>query len=83
MEKVKNKSRISKMLSQGELRFKDPKTGYIYTLCAVCPVDGYDCSITSHDRDTEGNRSKITRVVFSCPACGNCFAAKPDNLYLK
>ncbi|MBN1369127.1 MAG: hypothetical protein JW954_02675 [Dehalococcoidaceae bacterium] len=83
MEKVKNKSRISKMLSVGELNYRDPKTGYTYTLCAVCPTDGHDCSITSHDRDTEANRTRITRVVFACPACGNRFTAKVEDMYLK
>jgi len=82
MEKFKNKSRISKMLSQGELNYKDPRTGYIYTLCAVCPEDGHDCPVTSHDRDTEANRTRITRVVFACPACGNRFAAGPAEMYL-
>ncbi len=83
MEKVKDKTRISEMLSDGKLSFKDPKTGYIYNICAVCPEDGCDCSITSHDRDTEGNRTTITRLVFSCPACGNRFSAGPDEIYLK
>ncbi len=83
MEKVKSKSRITKMLLQGELRFKDPKTGYMYTLCAVCPTDGCDCSVTSHDRDTEANITRITRVLFSCPACGYRFSARPEDMYLK
>ena len=83
MEKTKNKSRVRKMLSQGEINFKDPKTGYIFSLCAVCPVDGHDCSVTSHDSDVEANRTRIVRVVFACPACGQRFSANPENMYLK
>jgi len=83
MEKVQNTSRITQMLDQGSLTLRDPETGYTYSICSVCPQDGYDCPVTSHDRDCEGNRVRITRVMFSCPACGNRFSARPEEMYLK
>ena len=83
MEKIKNNTKISEILESGNLKYKDPDTGYTWTLCAVCPVDGCDCGITSHDRDTEGTSSRITRVVFACPSCGRNFSAKAEEMYFK
>ncbi len=83
MEKIQNKSRISKMLASGRINYEDPKNGYIYSLCAVCPNDGYDSPVTSFDRDTVASTTRISRVTFLCPDCGTRFSARAGDMFLK
>ena len=82
MEKFKNIIIIRKILDKGEVSYLDPKSGYRYSLCAVCSTDGHECSLSYAERDF-GQGSKVTRLVFRCPLCDTRFDASPDELFLR
>ena len=82
MKKVKDTPKIKQLLKKGETAFSDPKTGYTYTLCAVCPRDSHECSIANVIKDI-GERAKIKRVTFYCPICDTRFDAKPVEMFLR
>jgi len=82
MEKIQDTQRINQILQKGDITFRDPDSGYRYSLCAVCPNDGNECSITSYERKG-GELSSITRVTYYCPICNNRFDAKPEDMFLR
>jgi hypothetical protein len=82
MEKIKNKKKINQILGKGEITFLDPKSGYKYSLCALCPNDNNECSVNSFERTVSQER-KITRVTFRCSICDKRFDASPDGMFLR
>jgi len=81
MEKFKDTAKINKALEKGEVTCLDPESGYRYSLCAVCPNDGHECSLAYFEKDV-GQDSKITRLSFHCVLCDTRFDASPDELFL-
>jgi hypothetical protein len=82
MRKKKDVIRITQILKKGDITFLDPNSGYRYSLGAVCPNDGLDCSVTSCER-VSGEEPKITRTTFYCPICGTRFDASPETMFLR
>lgn len=82
MDKFKDLERVSHMLDKGEITCLDLKSGYRYSLCAVCKKDGSECSVASFEKSI-GEKSKVTRVSFKCPICGTKFDALPEDLFLR
>ena len=82
MRKKKDVNRITQMLRKGDITFLDPDSGYRYSLGAVCPNDGLECSVTSCER-VSGEEPKITRTTFYCPICGTRFDALPETMFLR
>ena len=82
MEKIKDTKRIRQMMQKGEVNFIDPESGYKYSLCAVCPNDGQECSIAKFEKSL-GKELEITRLTFYCPICSQRFDDKPENLFLR
>ena len=82
MKRIKDIPKIKQMLKKGETSFSDPETGYTYTLCALCPRDGHECSMASVTKEI-GEGSKISSVTFYCPLCDTRFDAKPAEMFLR
>ncbi len=82
MEKIRDKKRIEQMMQKGEINFLDPESGYKYSLCAVCPNDSQECSVTNFERAV-GKELKITRITFYCPICNQRFDGWPENMFLR
>ena len=82
MERIKDNKKINQILSKGEITFKDTKSGYKYSLCALCPNDNNECPVTSFER-TVGQERRITRVTFRCSICDKRFDASPDGMFLR
>ena len=82
MEKIKDKKKIVQMMQKGEINCTDPESGYSYSLCAVCPNDGQECSVAKFERAV-GKEIKITRVTFYCPVCNQRFDGRPENMFLR
>ena len=81
MKKVKDAKKINQILQKGDITYLDPESGYRYSLFASCPNDDHDCSVSSFDKE-DGEFTKITRVVFLCPICGNRFDATAEEMFL-
>ena len=82
MRKKKDVNRITQILGKGDITFLDPDSGYRYSLGAVCPNDGLECSLTSCERES-GEEPKVVRTTFYCPICGTCFDASPETMFLR
>lgn len=82
MDKFKDSEHISRMLDQGEITCLDPKSGYRYSLCAVCKNDGNECSVASFEKSV-AEKARVTRISFRCPICGIKFDALPEDLFLR
>ena len=82
MDKFKDLERISFMLDKGDITCLDPKSGYRYSLCAVCKNDGNECSVASFEKGI-GEKAKVIRVSFKCPICGTKFDALREDLFFR
>jgi len=82
MEKRKDKKKIEQMMQKGEINCTDPESGYRYSLCAVCPNDGQECSVAKFERAI-GKEIKINRVTFYCPLCNQRFDGRLENMFLR
>jgi len=73
------------MLQNGKSTYVDPESGYKYTVFAPCPNEGHDCAATRFERegmDYVVMVGRITKVVFTCPVCGNVFSVEPEDMFL-
>ncbi len=68
----------NKLLSQGMVSTRDPETGFRYIICASCPNDGGDGTVSRIDRKD----NVVERVLFCCSTCGKEFAVKPEDIFL-
>ena len=82
MEKIKDKKKIEQMMQKGEINCIDSESGYRYSLCAVCPNDGQECSVAKFERAV-GKEVKITSFTFYCPLCNMGFDGQPQNMFLR
>jgi hypothetical protein len=71
---------VKSALHAGQLTVTDPETGYHRSMYAACPTEGHDAPVYRIVRE-HGN--EIAEVVVRCPICGNQFAAKPEDIYLR
>lgn len=74
--------RIKNMLTNGEVTFKDPESGYRYTLYANCPNDGSSASVARISKENRTG-SSVTNIIFKCPICGNLFEGKEGDISLR
>ena len=81
MKRIKDLDKINQALKKGNITYFDVESGYKYSLCALCPNDDNECSVTSSEKEG-GEESKVKRVTFYCPICGNRFDASPEQMFL-
>jgi hypothetical protein len=83
---IKNIDLIKDVLESGKAYYIDPDDEYRYTIYSSCPSCQLECAASRFERDGMNYvvmSGKITKVGFSCPACGNVFAvANPEELFL-
>jgi hypothetical protein len=82
MKKKTDAVRITQILRKGDITFLDPVSGYRYSLGAACPNDGFECSVTSFERESS-EEPKVVRTTFYCPICGMRFDASPETMVLR
>jgi hypothetical protein len=82
MKKAKEIAQITQMFGKGDITFLDPVSGYRYSLGAICPNDGFECSVTSFERESS-EEPKVTRTTFYCPICGTRFDASAETMFLR
>ncbi len=81
MKRIKDLDKINQALENGQTFYLDYVVGHKYSLCALCPNDDNECSVTSFEKGG-GEASRIKRVTFYCPICGNRFDASPGQMFL-
>ncbi len=81
MRKTKATEKIKQMFHDGNITLLDPESGYKYKLCALCPNDNNECSVTSFEK-AGAEESEVKVVTFYCPICGNRFDALPEQMFL-
>lgn len=79
---MKDKKKIEQMMQEGKIDFIDPESGYKYSLCAFCPNDNHECSVSNFE-SASGKELKILRVAFYCPICNHRFDGWPENMFLR
>ena len=81
MRRTKDINKINQALEIGKITYLDVESGYKYSLWTLCPNDHNECSVTSFEK-ASGEESKVKRVTFYCPICGNRFDASPEQMFL-
>ena len=65
MKPVKDAEKVKKMFARGEPFYVDTKTGYKYSMTAICPLDGGYGSVARVDKAGQA----LSSVTFQCTNC--------------
>ena len=76
MEAMKDQARVKKMFAAGEITMRDPKSGYRYSLAAICPKDGSISYVKLFDKSGQA----LSRVIFECSTCFDHFEARTKDI---
>jgi hypothetical protein len=79
MEPIKDTEKVKRMFAQGQSELVDAKTGYKYSMVALCPKDGSVAFVARIEKEGQS----LSKVTFRCASCFTEFEVDQDDIYVR